>query len=312
MKQDDIFPHLNWQDLPLSVCYYTHNDENMPGDHSHKFYELVLVREGEARHFMNGELVPIRAGSVFLVPPGKIHGYRHTTHLGIYNILFTEEILKIFQHDLSRIPNYQMLFHVQPELFSNLRIKTDVLMLDRDHFTHSVNLADAIIREEKQKEPGGRTVVFGEFLHLIAYMIRHAGGGDATRKTSVYQISRLLAEMDRNCMKKWSLQDMASFVRMSQSNFRQQFRTMTGMPPITYLLRLRLRKAASLLRLSGSIGDAAMRTGFPDSNYFSRQFHAYYGISPRQYRRHCKSGINRLLQPLGQESLQQGRFCTYK
>ena len=289
MQQNEFFPRAAWQDLPLSVLYYIHTNETMPGDHSHTFYELVLVREGGAFHFMNDETVPIRAGNVFLVPPGKIHGYRDTEHLGIYNILFSVKILETFKHDLSNTPNYQMLFHLQPELFSNMRTKTEMLTLDHDHFTKAVNLADEIMGEERRKEPGGRTVALGEFLHLIGYIIRHAHIAGSSGKTSVYQISRLLAEMDRNCAKEWTLAGMAAFVRMSQSSFRQQFRLMTGMAPITYLLRLRLQKAASLLRLSGRIGDVAMRVGFQVTNYFTRQFNAFYGFSLREYKRQYKT-----------------------
>ena len=166
MGQYELFPRAAWQDLPLSVLYYIHTNETMPGDHSHTFYELVLVREGGAFHFMNDEMVPIRAGNVFLVPPGKIHGYRDTEHLGIYNILFSAKILDTFKHDLSNTPNYQMLFHLQPELFSNMRTKTEMLTLDHGHFTRVVTLADEIMGEEKRKESGGRTVAFGEFFGL--------------------------------------------------------------------------------------------------------------------------------------------------
>lgn len=114
-----------------------------------------------------------------------------------------------------------MLFHLQPELFSNMRTKTEMLTLDHGHFTRVVTLADEIMGEEKRKESGGRTVAFGEFLHLIGYIIRHAHIAGSSEKTSVYQISRLLAELDRNCAREWSLESMAAFVRMSQSSFRQ-------------------------------------------------------------------------------------------
>lgn len=96
-----------------------------------------------------------------------------------------------------------------------------MLTLDHGHFTRVVTLADEIMGEEKRKESGGRTVAFGEFLHLIGYIIRHAHIAGSSEKTSVYQISRLLAELDRNCAREWSLESMAAFVRMSQSSFRQ-------------------------------------------------------------------------------------------
>lgn len=53
MGQYELFPRAAWQDLPLSVLYYIHTNETMPGDHSHTFYELVLVREGGAFHFIS-------------------------------------------------------------------------------------------------------------------------------------------------------------------------------------------------------------------------------------------------------------------
>ena len=60
-----------------------------------------------------------------------------------------------------------------------------------------------------------------------------------------------------------------------------------------HLLRLRLEKATALLRLSDSVSEAGMRAGFPDTNYFTRQFRARYGISPREYKRQWNSGMSR-------------------
>lgn len=281
-----FFNYLCWPDLPLRVLYHVHNEEQNPNAHEHSFYELVLVREGHAHHFMNGELVPIRAGSLFLVPPGKPHCYQNPQALGIYNILFAEELLNYFRHDLANHPNYQMLFHLQPELPSGMRTKTDMLTLDHTHFPDAVKLADGIIREQEQKESGACTAALGGFLALIAYLIRHARiAGSAEKTHCVYQIGRLLAEMEQNCAKEWTLQSMAAFVRMSQSSFRQQFRLITGQAPVTCLLHLRIQKAALLLKLSGTIGEIAEQVGFQDSNYFTRQFHAFYGISPREYKK---------------------------
>ena len=265
---DDLAPYVRWHDLPLRIVYCTHGEpvEN----HTHTFYELVLVREGAADHFMNGEHVPVRAGNIFLIPPGKVHSYRNTEHFGIYNILFTEEILRTFKHDLSNTANYQMLFHLQPELCSNLRAKTDMLTVQRGDFT----------------EAGSRTAALGKFLHLIVHLIRNARVTHSHENRScVYQISRLLAEMDRDPAKAWTLENMATFVGMSQSSFRQQFRAMTGKAPVAYLLQSRLQKAAMMLKLSDPVSETAFRLGFKDSNYFTRQFHAFYGISPREYRK---------------------------
>ncbi len=68
-------------------------------------------------------------------------------------------------------------------------------------------------------------------------------------------------------------------------NFLRAFESTMGFPPITYLIRLRIRQACKLLQRSDqSITEIAMAVGFSDSNYFSRQFRMLTGSSPREYR----------------------------
>lgn len=79
-------------------------------------------------------------------------------------------------------------------------------------------------------------------------------------------------------------------IRLFRSRFPKSgplrlFRTATGTTPIEYLLEVRLRRAAELLRRTGlPVGEVAARCGFHDSNYFSKRFRALYGVSPRTFR----------------------------
>ncbi|PIY48354.1 MAG: AraC family transcriptional regulator, partial [Armatimonadetes bacterium CG_4_10_14_3_um_filter_59_10] len=63
------------------------------------------------------------------------------------------------------------------------------------------------------------------------------------------------------------------------------FRNATGCSPLDYLVRVRIHHAMELLKEADlSIAEVARRVGFADSNYFSRQFRALVGSSPRGYR----------------------------
>ncbi|MDW7658951.1 MAG: helix-turn-helix transcriptional regulator, partial [Bacillota bacterium] len=63
--------------------------------------------------------------------------------------------------------------------------------------------------------------------------------------------------------------------------------------PTDYIIRLRLEHARRLLQTGGiCITAAAAESGFPDSNYFSRQFRRHYGMAPRDYLRFLQ-GIRR-------------------
>jgi len=58
-----------------------------------------------------------------------------------------------------------------------------------------------------------------------------------------------------------------------------------GCPPQEFLIRLRLFKAAEMMKLSGnSIRDIAAVCGYPNQLHFSRAFKKRYGVSPRQWR----------------------------
>jgi len=73
----------------------------------------------------------------------------------------------------------------------------------------------------------------------------------------------------------------------SRSHFQRQFKRATGYAPNDYFLRLKIRKACSLLAASDlRIAEIANRLGIADPYYFSRQFRRVTGASPRAYRTH--------------------------
>jgi transcriptional regulator GlxA family with amidase domain len=67
------------------------------------------------------------------------------------------------------------------------------------------------------------------------------------------------------------------------------------MAPLEYVKQIRLKKAQTLLADTGenveSIGSAV---GYGDAIHFSRQFKAFSGMSPRDYRKQAKNALNNL------------------
>lgn len=278
-----------WQDLNLLVTRCRHSPESNPDFHCHDFYELVLVCSGSARHYMNSEALPIQAGDLILVPPGSMHGYLEPDDLQIYNILFCRDVFETISADLSPLPAFQMLFQVQPNLDSALRHETGLLSLSGEAFEHALEYAEDICRETLLRAPGAKTTVHGMFLCLIAHCLRHARLDNQSAAGYARQISSVLAMLDQHPERNWQLSAMAKHAGMSQANFRLHFRRLTGHSPGAFLLGLRLKKAAAMLRAGrSSVGEIAFRTGFHDANYFSRQFHRFYGKSPRDYRHEKK------------------------
>ena len=80
-----------------------------------------------------------------------------------------------------------------------------------------------------------------------------------------------------------SLDSVARRVGMSPFHFNRVFRKLTGLPPHRYLLEIRLRRAAELLRSGETVTRAALGAGFGNLSHFIRLFRRVHGVSPSRY-----------------------------
>jgi len=83
------------------------------------------------------------------------------------------------------------------------------------------------------------------------------------------------------------LRDLAAMACFSVPHFCAEFKRCFGTSPIEYVIRLRLRQAAYLLRDRNlPIGEVARRVGYGDLFYFSRLFKKRFGQGPATFRKH--------------------------
>lgn len=117
---------------------------------------------------------------------------------------------------------------------------------------------------------------------LIEYTMMLGGMPDYNEY--VQQMERIMIKHFAN--QDFSLQDMYKSLYISEDYARTLFKREMKCTPVQFLTRLRLRSACDQFRRHSkhiSIQEVAMRVGFQDAYYFSRQFKAYMGMSPRQW-----------------------------
>ena len=74
-------------------------------------------------------------------------------------------------------------------------------------------------------------------------------------------------------------------LHMSRSTLYRKMRVITDIPVNDYIKQYRLNKAAKLIaEKSWPIADVASMVGFNSVSYFSRCFHAQFGVSPKDYK----------------------------
>ncbi len=100
------------------------------------------------------------------------------------------------------------------------------------------------------------------------------------------QIARALRLLHKNPEARWTVESLASRVGMSRTAFATRFAALVGEPPLRYLTRWRMRKAAHLLRGSDQgLAEIADRVGYDALEAFSRAFKRFSGVPPAAFRR---------------------------
>jgi AraC family transcriptional regulator len=106
---------------------------------------------------------------------------------------------------------------------------------------------------------------------------------------AISRVTRTVRTIERRSQHEVRLADLAREAKLSPFHFLRTFEALTGVTPHQYLLRLRLRRAATRLLLEPTtILDIALDSGFGDVSNFHRAFRAEFGVSLRTYRRNSQ------------------------
>jgi AraC-like DNA-binding protein len=78
---------------------------------------------------------------------------------------------------------------------------------------------------------------------------------------------------------------LSAMAGLSESSFFVLFKSATGLTPLDFFIRARMRRAGELLEETTlKIKEIAATLGYDDQFYFSRLFKLVHGVPPREYR----------------------------
>ena len=100
----------------------------------------------------------------------------------------------------------------------------------------------------------------------------------------IFQIIELLSQTLGDS---WSVERMAAVAAVSPSRFKHLFKKMVGMPPMAYLLKIRLEAAYDYLTdplCFLQIQEIRIKCGLKDDSHFTHDFKKKYGLTPTQCR----------------------------
>jgi len=232
-----------------------------------KDYQLLYVSAGRAFFTFDGNVTEVGAGSLVLYHPGEFQKYTYYREdkTEVYWLHFTgsevEECLKGLDFERGNIC----------------------------HMGESAEFKElflSIIRELQLYRP-----YYEELLHLFLRQLfvlvrRRLLEGSKEQRRLRKEMEQAVGYFNENFNQDIQMEAYAADKHMSISWFIRNFKRYVGMPPLQYLISIRMNRAKELLKgTDNTIGEIGTIVGYENPLYFSRVFKNATGFSPREYRR---------------------------
>jgi len=264
-------------ELPLAHYYV---DEHHPRYHMrmhwHRETELLWMRKGMLRLYVDDALIEVREGDLVLLGEGALHGGDAVG--GVYECIVLDP--------------YALLMHIEPCKSAMRALLGRTMHLKKDVISADAELKGAIerlyagvrggVEGAEMRVVGGLYSVFGA---LGGYRDAVVEAGKTSAGLKAEQLKPALEFIEKNYGGQITLEMLARETGLSPKYFCRCFRAVTHHSPIDYLNHYRIECASFLLTSSDmTIAEIAQRCGYNDSSFFIKQFRRYKQTTPKKYR----------------------------
>ncbi|MEK6796103.1 MAG: AraC family transcriptional regulator [Spirochaetota bacterium] len=219
--------------------------------HQHDEWEIVVYLEGSGTSVIEGVSHPFSAGTVVCIPPGHEHNDNGEKYRSIW--------IQFQRMDAPRTP-----IIMQEPAHAPLSRIADILCSEFSRGVEHREFCDSMLD----------ALIMG----IVAdeHLPRHHPSVETLKRELTAHVH------DADFKVRDALRDHA----LSSFHLSRLFTKAVGKSPRQYLITLRIRETAALIRMgAGTIRAIAREFGFKDPYHFSRLFKQRMGVSPARYRR---------------------------
>jgi AraC-like DNA-binding protein len=236
--------------------------------HSHEYLVIGLVDDGVQSYTYRGARHLTPAGQVFIVNPDEPHTGEAATDTGyVYRTLcLGESAVRDLTRDLFTSERHH---HLKGAVFADSDLVAGFRQIHHSLIARAPKLeTDVLLRD--------------------AVSVMFARYSDAPRETRDFgrakrAVSKAQEYIEDNFSANLSLDDLSNIAAMSPYHLARAFTRETGLPPHSYLDKIRLRRARELLDRGTPIAVTAISVGYVDQSHLTNRFRRTFGITPKQY-----------------------------
>jgi AraC family transcriptional regulator, arabinose operon regulatory protein len=270
--------HINESDFSIQQMYRK-GTSSMPRPHTHPFYEIYYLVQGERVYFMNSTVYTVSKGELMFINPDTLHSTASS------DVDEFERILVHFSHDFvaqgdARIA--ELLPFAQSRL---VRLPvTEQPTIER--------LLERMLLECEAQSPHYVSYVRSLLIELIilVYRIDEINKVLPTYAHPMHhKVSEIALYINRHFDQQITLEQTAKDFYISPSYLSRVFKKLTGFHFREYLQVVRIREAQKLLvQTKDSVQLISEQVGFEHIAHFNKTFKKLTATTPLRYRNENK------------------------
>jgi AraC-like DNA-binding protein len=244
--------------------------------HRNDFYKLILVREGDSRHWVDMVPFTIKPDAFYFSSPQHVMLKEESAGNSVVSICFTDEFLELEENRMLR----------KLPIIQNLQNEHELILSDFD-----LDFINDIIKKllvEYKYENGWRNSMLSAYLqvmliHLSRLYTTQFSNNDASSNRAL--LKRFQALITENYNRVHDVAGYASMVNLSSGHFSELIKEQSGKTAIQHIHdRLLLEAKRMLFHTDTSVKEIAFTLGFEDASYFNRFFKKFMASTPVEYR----------------------------
>ncbi|MBN2711247.1 MAG: helix-turn-helix transcriptional regulator [Planctomycetes bacterium] len=253
----------------ISAITHHHGTAHKQKCHSHHFYELLCISEGETHVIIKGREYVAGPGDLLIYYPDEEH--EETVQPGKFSYVWLRFPRNTATYDAD-FPTQEMagpLIHLPwPERFQKIFHEMIVEYQSKDEWS------EILIR-------AGMT----SFFALLQRGLRCTDANNHLKDGQHERMGAALQLIHGALSENVPLSKLASKSFMSESHFSHTFKEVIGVSPKQYMIQARIARSQELLKTTEqSISEIAWTVGYENQHHFSRAFRKVAGISPTEFR----------------------------
>ena len=271
--------------FPFLVSYQclSEYDSNSFMWHCHPEIEITYVKEGSMHYRINNRSFHLKEGDIIFCNSNALHSGEMENQEDCSYIPITFDPKLIYGFFQSTICTR----YVDPVIQNLAVCALHIDYSEKWHETFRDRMLEVISLDKKKPDFYELDISIRMQLlwRLLVEPLPHQPVSTTSDFTEYERIRRILSYIEQNYMNQITLDDISEHIHLCESECTRLFKRHMNTTLFSFLQEYRIERSLEYLNTKESISNIAEKTGFSDSNYYTKVFSKIKGCSPREYRK---------------------------